>query len=127
MSGGGVYCLWSKRLHLSTLGNDYVHERLLGVVGFGVVDHVNDVHSFDDLTKNDVLVVEARVSLNRDKELAAIGIQSSEVGHAESSGPIMSKHEILVFEMLRLIDSSRSRAIAFDEVPTLEHKPFDLP
>lgn len=88
---------------------------------------MNDVHSLDDLTKDDVLVVEARVSLNRDKELTAIGIQSSEVSHAEPSGPIMSEDEILVFEMLRLIDSSRSRAIAFNEVTALEHKPFDLP
>lgn len=68
-----------ERLHFTTLGDDYVEVRSIrgSIASFGSLHLLNHVHTVDDLTKDDVLVIEERGGNSCDEELRTIGIGSS--------------------------------------------------
>ena len=112
-------------LHLATLGNDDVGDRPIIGVGPGVFNHLNDVHTLDDVAKHDVLVVQVRCGHGGDKELATVCV-GTRVGHAQQARLIMFELEVFVFETAQSPNGGRASTIAIDEVAALEHEGFDL-
>src|SRR3989338_231280 len=92
------------------------------VLGFGL-HGFDDVHAFDDLAKDDVLVVQEAGLDGADEELGAVGVGAS-VGHGQNSGAGVLELEVLVFKLLS-IDGFAPSAIAFGEISTLTHKVLD--
>jgi hypothetical protein len=58
----------------------------------------NDVHAFDDLTKNHVFPVQMRTLFQGNKELAGVGIFTA-VSHRQHAGMCMTPLEIFVLEL----------------------------
>ena len=75
----GLHQVRCKYLHLTALGDDHVHIRhvlaaVASLCGFHLLDHV---HTLEDLTEDNVLVVEEGCGNCGDKELGSVGVWSS--------------------------------------------------
>jgi len=72
----GNFLLLGIGSHLAALGNHHIHIRhvLPSVSRFGVLHLLDDVHTVNDLTEDDVLIVEEGCRDRRDEELRAVGV-----------------------------------------------------
>ena len=83
----------------------------------------DDLHSLNDLAKDDVLAIEPRGGDGGDEELRAVGVGTS-VGHREEAGASVLELEVLILE-LGAVDGLATSAVALGEVTTLEHEVLD--
>jgi len=89
-------------------------------IGFNLLD---DLHAFDNLTKDDMLAIQPRSLGSANKELRTVGVGSS-VGHAEDARAGVLELEVLVLELVA-IDGLASSAVVVGEVSALAHEVGD--
>ena len=88
-----------------------------------VLDKIEDLRTFSDLTEDAVSAVEMRSSAEAEEELAAVGVGAS-VGHGEDTAAGVAVLEVLISEFLA-IDGLATSAVATGEVATLSHEASD--
>lgn len=111
-----------------------------------MLNHANHVHPVNDLAKYNMFVVQKWGCSGSDKKLTTIGVWArvlirsiSLIGssgcrndsdgtycHAKKTRSIMLEREIFVCKFGGAVDSTAPRAIAINEVATLDHKVFNL-
>lgn len=132
--------------HFTALHDGHI---LIGLVSRGpsVLNHANHVQTIDDLSKDNMLVVQERRCRRGNKELAAIGVWTRVLGsdlasvisgrrhnsgwdkthgHTEQTGTIMRERKVLVGELGGAVDGARPGPVPVDKVPSLDHEIFDL-
>jgi hypothetical protein len=67
-------------------------------IGWYLSQLPDDVHAFDDLTKNHVFTVQMRTLFQGNKELAGVGVFTA-VSHRQNTGMSMTPLEIFVLEL----------------------------
>jgi len=92
----------------------------LGSIGLDLLD---DIHAFDNLSKDNVFTVQPGSFGSTDEELAAIGVGSS-VGHAENSGSGVLQLKVLVLELIT-VDRLAPSSVVVGEVTALAHEVGD--
>ena len=95
----------------------------LARVGAESLDGLDDVHTLNDFTEDDVPAVEPAGDDGGDEELAAVGVLAS-VGHGEDSGACVTELEVLISK-LGAIDGLAASAVAICEITTLDHEVGD--
>lgn len=76
-----------------------------------------------ELTKDDMYAVEVRGGLEREEELAAVGVRPG-VGHGEEARLVVRNAEVFVREG-RAVDALSARAVGVGEVAALSHEAGD--
>jgi len=92
----------------------------LGSIAFDLLD---DIHTIDDLAKNDVLSVQPLGLGGGQEELGAVGVSSS-VGHRQHSRSRVLQLEVFVSKLLS-VDGLASSAVVVGEVASLAHEVGD--
>jgi hypothetical protein len=95
----------------------------LSRVGSLSLDGLDDVHSLDDLSEDDVLAVQPGGDNSGDEELGSVGVGSS-VGRGQESGLGVLELEVLVRELVS-VDGLSTGTVVAGEVSTLEHEVGD--
>lgn len=108
---------------LATVDNDDVLLRTITPAFRDVLDTVDNLHSREHLSENDVLSVEPASHNCGDEKLRAIGILSS-VCHGEKARSSMLELEVLIWESVT-VDGLAPCTITASEVTTLNHEVFD--
>jgi len=88
-----------------------------------LLDSLDDIHTLDDLTEDDVLAIEPAGDDSGDEELTAVGVGTS-VGHGKKSGLGVTHLEVLILELVA-IDGLTTSAVATSEITTLKHEVGD--
>jgi len=114
---------WSLDLDDTAVGNDNIVGWLITSIGLGALDLLNNVHTFNNFSKHDMLAIEPLGLDSGDEELRAVGVLAG-VGHAEEAWRRVLQLEVLVGKLLT-IDTSATSAIASGKVATLDHKVGD--
>jgi hypothetical protein len=89
----------------------------------GVLDLLDNLVAFKDLTEDDVLAIEPRGDNGGDEELGAVGVTTS-VGHGEKTLLGVLELEVLVLEAVA-VDGLATSAVTLGEVTALDHKVLD--
>lgn len=107
---------------LTTIGD---HDLLGGLTRLGAVrlDLLDNVHTFDDLAEDDVLLVEPGGLGGGDEELGSVGVGSG-VGHGHDSGSGVLQLEVFVFELVS-VDGLATGTVVVGEVTSLAHEVGD--
>lgn len=94
--------------------------RGLSTLASVALELLDNVHSLNDFSEDDMLSVEPLGHNSGDEELGAVGVGSG-IGHREQSGSTVLDLEVLVFELLT-IDGFSSSAVFVGEVTSLNHE-----
>lgn len=105
---------------LATVSNDNSALGLVLCASGGVFDFLDNIHPFDDLTEDNVLVVQPSGLHSANEELAAIGVGSS-IGHGQNTLASVLHLEVLIVE-LAAVDGFATSAVALGEVTSLNHE-----
>lgn len=89
----------------------------LGTVTF---DFFNNIHAFNNLTEDNVFVVQPSGLDGTDEELRTVGVGTS-VGHGQNTGTGMLQGEVFISKLVA-IDGFATGAIVICEIATLAHK-----
>merc|ERR1719215_1452857 len=98
-------------------------ERTISSISGILFDESHDIHTVDDLAKDNMATVQPGGFLHGDKKLRSICVFSS-VGHGQPSSSVMLELEVLVIEALS-VDGFTSGSIFSGEISSLEHEIFD--
>ena len=108
--------LFLRRLELTRSGN---HDFLFGStrLGSNALDGLDNVHSFDDRSENDVFSVKPRSLVGAQEKLGTVSVRTG-VGHREDTGASMAELEVLVLEFVS-VDRFASSTVVVCEVTSL--------
>lgn len=97
-------------------------KRLIGRVGFGAIENVDNGHALHDVAKHDVLVVEVRRAVGRSDnvKLRAVGI-GTRIRHGERASLGVLVHKALVVKATA-IDRLATSAVTLGEIAALNHE-----
>lgn len=105
---------------MATVSNDNSALGLVLGTSWGALDFLDNIHSFHDVSENNVLVVEPSGLDGANEELAAVGVGSS-VGHGQNTLASVLHLEVLVVELVA-VDGLATGTVALGEVTSLDHK-----
>ena len=109
-------------LELSAVGDGDGGLGLSRVRSVGL-DGLDEVHSLDDLSEDDVLTVQPGSLDGGDEELRSVGVLSG-VGHGQKAGLSVLELEVLISELLA-VDGLTTSSVTLGEVSSLEHEVGD--
>jgi len=97
-------------------------DNLLGLATVGTkrLDLSDEVETFGDLSKHDVLAVEPAGDDGGDEELGAVGVGAG-VGHRQEPRLGVLQLEVLISKLLA-VDGFATSAVSFRKVATLQHE-----
>lgn len=104
------------------------HNLVLGLVSREfryVLDSIDNIHSFEDGTENDMTPVQPRSFDGANEELRSVGVFSG-IGHRESSRSGVTELEVLIGEFVA-VDTFPACSISLGEITTLDHETLDYP
>ncbi|KNC33742.1 hypothetical protein FF38_09079 [Lucilia cuprina] len=106
-------------LQSTTVGDNNL---LVCLAGLGAVtfDLLNNIHAFNDLTEDNVFVVQPSGLDGTDEELRTVGVGSS-IGHRQNTGTGVLQGEVLISELVA-IDGFTAGTIVVCEITTLAHE-----
>jgi len=109
----------SHNLALSAVGND---DRLggLSALGSNLLDVLDDVHTFNNLSEDNVLSVQPCGLDSAQEELRSVGVRSG-IGHGENTWSRVREGEVLISE-LGSVDGLAASSVTGREVTSLAHK-----
>jgi len=108
------------RSHLSTHTDHHVAHRPLGT-GTSILNLPDHVHSVDDLSKDNVFVVQKGGRSGGDEELRAIAVGAG-VRHTQQTSCVVLESEVFVCKRLGTIDRSATGTVAVQKVAALYHE-----
>lgn len=107
------------RLQSTTVSNNNLLVCLagLGAITFNLLDNF---HAFNDLTEDNVFVVQPGGLNGTDEELRTVGVGSS-IGHGQDTGAGVLQGEVFISELVA-IDGFTASAVVICEITTLTHE-----
>jgi hypothetical protein len=81
--------------HFTTVVDHNINFRLVALANLSVLDLANDIHSFNNVAKNDVLVVQVGCGFAGNEKLTPVGIRAG-VGHAQLTSGCVLDDEVFV-------------------------------
>jgi hypothetical protein len=84
---------------------------------------INDIHTFNDFTEDDMLTIQPLSFRNSDEELGAVGVGAS-IGHGKKTRLGVCLTEVLISESAA-VDRLTTSSVASGKVTTLEHEARD--
>ena len=105
---------------MTTISNHNRLFRLVVSVDGVVLNEIEDFHSFNDLTEDDMSTIKMRGSNEAEEELGAVGSWAS-VGHGEDTTSSVLVDEVLVSE-LTSVDGGSTGTVMGGEIATLGHE-----
>ncbi|KAF1769647.1 hypothetical protein GCK72_001464 [Caenorhabditis remanei] len=108
---------------MSRRGNDDVLLWTISWELLSLLDLADNIHSFQNLSENNVASIKPWGLDSGDEELGSIGVSSS-VGHGQPSGSVVLQLEVLVSELFS-VDRTSSGSVSAGEISSLNHEVFD--
>lgn len=90
------------------------------VVGTQRLDLLDNVHTLNDLTEDNMLSVQPGGDNSGNEELRTVGVGTS-IGHRQQTGLVVLQDEVLIRELVA-VDGLSTGTVTAGEVTTLEHE-----